>query len=1030
MHTVLRGSPVSRLTAPNARRTGLLGLASATVAAAFLFAAGCRSHTVDASPATPRPNSEVEVIDVSLPRTTIAAASPADAAAVVAATYRVRPDRRFLRATGDIYALTTGKHGVVRMDFAAGRWLIKCDGRDVGELPDLPTFSDAAAMLAKWSAALRGAASAHAASQQTLADIDRDLSSMQGDALFHGLRSIGAPSSADAALLARATRALTLLNLQTTDRFGLSDPLRARALALLSMTRADDPNAVPEDMAAVAYLMGYEREARALGSTLPDRSFARMLIFGTTGAVLGQSDLAQQYVAASVAISKAKGVEPERAIGPWISTLRTRAVPLLLQETAFESTARTARVVAGVIASEVENPDLLAGTFTFGGTEDWLDALEGKLDLSRARPAEMIRGFEAALPKRIAAVSSSVATPEVVRSFHESRFYSALYEEFRFYLKDRASRDDTTSFIESLDTTAPLSSQIRQWMATMSTATFDGGKGLAPEGIVKGTPLLSPGRTVDALSALGNAIGNADLNLRLACNVIYPQLDSRPEELYRAGRLSMFVLGDPFRRDRYINAALSRAPGVAHPGDLSWFYFSTGNGEALQQIADDPNQAPVDRVSALDYLTQLGGPDKHDSVYSRIEQLLRETRSLPAFSAYAGLLNRHKDWRRKERAARDWFAASPEATPIERSYYASSLGDALEHQGRYEEAWKVVQPHIDVWSANVIGTAVSLLERRGLRDEANDLGRQLVDRYPGAGSRADFAAVLWRQHRYADAAALFSPKAVRISRQQWNWWVPDTFVDAFGKDAASAVAAFNEFIRAGVDGDLLETVPGKFLERGEPATAYALAERLVEVHPPTAHDSDAASHLILAFRALKAASGAPAAHVWLRAHVPDSVVLALVGTAYGSGEYDLVSEVAAPRVVARKEIELESYLASALTQMRVPHEDPRWIALTAATRAEPDRPGSLLPVNRYLANLIDERVFMAAAKDAEWRSTVAYFVGLRAAEAGDYDRALPLLLMAAQGPKGHPPTICAASLLYKWDSVHATWDEVKKQRVF
>jgi len=73
---------------------------------------------------------------------------------------------------------------------------------------------------------------------------------------------------------------------------------------------------------------------------------------------------------------------------------------------------------------------------------------------------------------------------------------------------------------------------------------------------------------------------------------------------------------------------------------------------------------------------------------------------------------------------------------------------------------------------------------------------------------------------------------------------------------------------------------------------------------------------------------------------------------------------------------------------------------------------------------------MAAAKDAEWRSTVAYFVGLRAAEAGDYDRALPLMLMAAQGPKGHPPTIWAASLLYKWDSVHATWDDVKKQRVF
>jgi len=163
---------------------------------------------------------------------------------------------------------------------------------------------------------------------------------------------------------------------------------------------------------------------------------------------------------------------------------------------------------------------------------------------------------------------------------------------------------------------------------------------------------------------------------------------------------------------------------------------------------------------------------------------------------------------------------------IERAYYASSLADALERQGRYEDAWRVIQPHIDTWSANVISVAVSLLQRRGREQEANALGHRMIERYTSADTRIDFAAVLWREGRYKEAAELFDTSHARPSSTDWQWWVPDQFVDSFGDDATAAAAAFDPFTRIGLDPPLLETVPAKFLERNHPGTAFALTEQL------------------------------------------------------------------------------------------------------------------------------------------------------------------------------------------------------------
>src|SRR5437763_1975665 len=104
------------------------------------------------------PKREVPVssplIDHFTPLTTIPAAAIDNVPRVVDATYRLRPDRRFLLAVSDVLALNTGRREPVEIDFTNGRWIVRCDEREAGTLPDIPTFADGMSLLTTWAATL------------------------------------------------------------------------------------------------------------------------------------------------------------------------------------------------------------------------------------------------------------------------------------------------------------------------------------------------------------------------------------------------------------------------------------------------------------------------------------------------------------------------------------------------------------------------------------------------------------------------------------------------------------------------------------------------------------------------------------------------------------------------------------------------------------------------------------------------------------------------------------------------------------
>jgi hypothetical protein len=282
----------------------------------------------------------VDVIDATRPQKAIGVASPREAENIIAATYRVRPDRRFLLAVADIQELKSGRRVPVRLDFSGRRWQIQCGDRNVGELPEIPDFSDGLQLLTAWAATLPSPTGSQTISAATLQSMDSEVAAFGAPSLFRAMQRIKVRNaSPDLPALRTLSRAMTLLNLQVIDRMGLADPVRARALAVIAMARSMDATTGAEEVAVMANVMGYEKEAKQLLVGVDPRSFAAVWVGGTPIQPDATQDAATRYAGLAVALRNANKNNPEGSLRPWLSKLETPEFPLLLMASAFENNA-------------------------------------------------------------------------------------------------------------------------------------------------------------------------------------------------------------------------------------------------------------------------------------------------------------------------------------------------------------------------------------------------------------------------------------------------------------------------------------------------------------------------------------------------------------------------------------------------------------------------------------------------------------------------------------------------------------------
>jgi tetratricopeptide (TPR) repeat protein len=338
----------------------------------------------------------------------------------------------------------------------------------------------------------------------------------------------------------------------------------------------------------------------------------------------------------------------------------------------------------------------------------------------------------------------------------------------------------------------------------------------------------------------------------------------------------------------------------------------------------------------------------------------------------------------------------------------------------------VVEPHVHVFSASIVSGAVSLMERLGRVEDAVGLGKRYMERYPGAESHADVARVYWRRGRYNEAAALFDAShALDVTGMRTA--VPGAFVETFEharpEDMTAAITALTA---KGIDSSLILDILDTARRAGQHAKVLAAAEKLLTLPRWGVATVEGTAAAVEGWRAVKAIDGAEAAAEWIRAKVPDSAALYVVSSAYQDGENDLVLAWATPRPDPAKSIEMLAFMAAAITHARVPESDPRRVALVETVRARGEQPRSLLPVAQYLLGMMDEAAFMKWPYEPEGRAVAAYFVGLKAAAGGDYDKALPWLIAASAGAPTNPPRAWALETLSRWNNARMSWSEIRR----
>ncbi|MGZ5492356.1 MAG: hypothetical protein ACXW3E_02090 [Thermoanaerobaculia bacterium] len=338
-----------------------------------------------------------------------------------------------------------------------------------------------------------------------------------------------------------------------------------------------------------------------------------------------------------------------------------------------------------------------------------------------------------------------------------------------------------------------------------------------------------------------------------------------------------------------------------------------------------------------------------------------------------------------------------------------------------------------VYSANIISTATSILQRLDRNRESIELGGAMIERYPDADTRADFAAVLWRMRRYDEAAELFNAAKHAYSLQLAKTELTKRFEQTFSdSEIPQALAAYEALIKAGVPESLLDSMSGAAWWQKRWALTFALIDRYLQVPVKNAEARNQQMRSgANGYEALRELKGSDAAMEWFFGRFPGNVSLDLLVNLYAERRLDLLTRITAARPPHTDLPEVAAILASSLTLERVPRSDERWNVvrslLTSAPVAESKK--TVATSVRHLLGEADEREVAQSVASATDRSEALYFLALRNAADGQYDKALGQFLAAGEGPANYATTSWAISQLYMWRATQRTWSDIKKERL-
>lgn len=900
----------------------------------------------------------------------------------------LKPDRGFVLAFEDVAAFEGARpEGGANVSPRDRRWTIDAGNGIRAELSDIPGFFETLD-------ALRSAAAARVPSggRKLAASESRRLRGLASDP-FEG-RAMGALREIDALwasgfdrreLLDLASIAFVTLRTGTLDVLEMGDVVGGRALALLALAEASSKTRFPAREALLAYSLGYPGEARGFAKDLPPSEEVRPFLL--------QAEDELKAVAEGAAASPlarylyALRLAPKANVADVLEWLRRHGGP---------RDADPAVIAAALHAKDRFDHELrLASTLMMAG---WAEA--GGKD-EKPGPG-LLAAFERNLAARERA-KGAFFDDAVAAARTRMVFYSGLDLVGSFYLDSLSSGPAAQQFIDYLTGAEPgPGADFRRWYGNL-TAEKNG--------------TIKADRLVDDLTELRflgqfalRRIGNRVKDAVYATSPARPKaaallervLDSRAANDYLFSLFCKDTLMHPLAFERYYRASMQRAAqdGV---GASLWFAYIARDTDTLKAIAADPAADEESQLRAIENLASLRAIDPPAIRTSVLAVLSRKPKDSTSMGCVR-MLRQNGFLADAETFLRGWLQTHTEEHILTRALYASRLEHVLFLQGRFEEAWKVIEPFVSTGKGDAVEAGAEALEGLGRHEDARAMSSGNVERYPDNGwTRSAHAQLLWRQGRFDEAPKVLLDARHPLNPRDWGDVVSRDFYDVFGKKGPfEARKAFDALMRAGVNPWFLFTFADPFAAHKQYDTAIDLLEMVARAKDERI-DGNLREYRFRFYR-----DGREAANRWFRSEVAGSASASWVGQkAFDVHNFELLW-------LLPDSDEHWMLRAQAAAFEGGPDED-RGRALVAHFR-DPKTARTAALDGLFLLGLETEDHLFESATDAGRRCDVAFVLGLRAAGQKRFEEACDWLRVCQKtGSSARPSYKNALGLLQSWN---------------
>jgi hypothetical protein len=582
-------------------------------------------------------------------------------------------------------------------------------------------------------------------------------------------------------------------------------------------------------------------------------------------------------------------------------------------------------------------------------------------------------------------------------------FYSGLFGVGRFYLDSLSSGPAAQQFIDYLKGAEPgPGADFQRWYRNLA-AEKNGA--IQADGLVEdltNLPFLGQAavrrtgmRVKDSVYATNAARPRAAASLERV-------LDSRAANDYLFGSFCQNTLMHPMAFERYYRTSMERASLESSGPDI-WFAYLARDTDALKAVAADPGADAWKQFRAIEYLDSLDALDDAAIRSSVLGVLSRKPDDSTAMSC-VWMLRKKGFLDDAEAFLRGWLQTHTEEHILTRALYASRLEHVLFLGGRFDEAWKVIEPFVSTGKGDALESGAEALEGLGRHEDARTMSAGNVERYPDNGmTRSAHAQLLWRQGLFDEAPKVLLDSRHPLKPQDWNEVVVDDFYDVFGKKGPfEARKAFDALMRAGVNPWFLFSFAEPFAKHKQYDTAIDLLDAVCRAKNERI-DGNLREYRLRILR-----DGHEAANQWFRSEVAGSASASWVGQkAFDVHEFELLWLL--------PDSDSHWMLRAQAEAFQGGPDQARKEALVAHFR-DPKTPPTDALDGLFLIGLETEDHLFESATDAARRCDVAFVLGLKAVGEKRLEDACDWLRVCQKtGSSARPSYKGADGLLKFWD---------------